>query len=237
MLGEAAALQEESARAFDALLGPDHPRSIGAWVLLAGIMRSDGRLDEAETLLRAAMERDGKAHGEESPWHATILRNLAALLYNAGELGEADQVAARVQRILEGSENSSGDLTSILVIRCGIDLHSGAFRTAEERCRRASEILRDDGFSERNAVVIAADCRLGAALELQGRSSEAAAVFDRVLAAVWESRTLHKPGDVHHCLSQAAAAYEAVGRGAEAGEARERAAGMSRRGLPGVARD
>ena len=106
---------------------------------------------------------------------------------------------------------------------------------AEALCGEALDVLasnRRSGYL-RSLVL----CQLGGAMIGRDRAVEAAALFERSLPDLWDARTVGLPGDVRECLEWAAVAFDATERSGEAARFRERAAGLSRRGQPGVVRD
>ena len=233
--GEAIAMQERATRSLEAALGDEHPRVLGARMALAQMNRSAGRIEVAERMLREAVSGFRDVFGDQHPKYSNALFNLAHLLYNAGKLREAEEVAARSQEILAATGPDHPALVGRLAIRCSIAIHRADFATAEALCREALNLTRPAGDRGYGRALV--QCRLGGALLGRGRVVEAASLLERATPGLWASRTTHLPGEVRECLEWAAEAFDATGRAEEAAPLRERAAGLSRRGQPGVVRD
>lgn len=234
--GGALAMQERATRTLEETLGDEHPRVLGARLVLAQMTRSAGRIDEAVQLLRESASDYRVVFGDRHPKHANALFNLADGLYNAGELAEAEAVATRSQELLTAA--TSPDHPAVvgrLALRCNIALHRGHYGQAEALCEQALDVLasnRREGYW-RSLV----QCRLAGAWIGRGRAAEAAPLFEQAVGDLWKARTVTLPGDVRECLEWGAVAFDATGRTGEAALLRERASGLSRRGQPGVVRD
>ena len=230
----AIAMQEQASATLVATLGRDHLQVLGGQILLAQMLRSAGRIEEAEGMLRESVERHRDVLGQDSKWFYVALDNLASSLYNVGKLHEAEAVAIRSQRVLDRISPDHMARAGSFLLRCGIQIHLGNYAEAQTLCEESLRILEEAGTEGWRRA--ATECRLGGALALQGRPDAAVPLFERAVPAVWDARTIRVPGDVHECLQFAASAYEAIGRDEEAASLRARAAGVSRRGLPGVTR-
>jgi len=64
-------------------LGSDHPHTLQAQVSYAATLRSAGRSEQAETILRHVVARQIAARGEHSLHTANALQNLAYQLYQS----------------------------------------------------------------------------------------------------------------------------------------------------------
>lgn len=234
---EAVRLQSEAHRIFESILGPDHRTVLRQRTRLALMLRTAGHLDEAEAELRDLWARYERIFGENDLRTASVIHNLAMVLYTAGALAESDRVAQKAQRIREaGGEKGLGGLAGTLVVRCGGRLHSGDPGSAEALCRRAIVLFEDLGVDQAS-IMHGAKCRLAGSLQAQGEIREVASLLEDVLEPMWMARKTHTPGDVRHCFETLAAAYQALDRSEEAMELRQRVADLSRRGLPGAGGD
>ncbi|MFW6085268.1 MAG: tetratricopeptide repeat protein, partial [Gemmatimonadota bacterium] len=220
-------------RTLERTLGPDHPHTLHAQVSYAATLRSAGRHDASEAVLRDVLARQIAARGEHSLHAANALQNLAHSLYQSGELDEAEELTIRMEKIYEGlhPEGRASPLTT----RCAIQLHRGEFAVAEGTCREAVRIRR--ASRPRGEIRLSLmECRWAQALAGLGQPHKAEPLFDRVVPQFVQEPTQLPPGDVRLCLEAAAATYDARGRADEARSLRQQADGISRRGIPGFTR-
>jgi serine/threonine protein kinase len=103
-------------------LGPDDVDTIDSQHNLAAMLADEGKLTEAEPLMRDALERSRRLFGEDSPATMRSLNNFGALLYLQGKLAEAEplyrQVLQQLTRSLGADHldtlNAENNLASLL---------------------------------------------------------------------------------------------------------------------------
>jgi tetratricopeptide (TPR) repeat protein len=98
---DAIALAEEYREKASEGYGTEHPRYAIALKVLANILRNTDRMEEAESLLRRALEIDEKNFGPEHPNVADDLRDLGVIERNANRAGEAEVLLRRSLAIEE----------------------------------------------------------------------------------------------------------------------------------------
>jgi tetratricopeptide (TPR) repeat protein len=81
-------------------LGKDHPNIAIRLSNLALLLKTTNRLNEAEPLLRRALEIEEKNYGQNHPNIALSLNSLAQLLQATNRLSEAEPLSRRVVEIL-----------------------------------------------------------------------------------------------------------------------------------------
>jgi len=81
--------------------GRDHPDFASSLVSLAFLFQALGKLDDAEPLLKQAMEVDARVYGRDHPEVATDLNNLAGLYESQGKYDEANRLGKEALRIAE----------------------------------------------------------------------------------------------------------------------------------------
>jgi len=85
-------------------LGPDHPAVAETLDNLAQILRSQGRVAEAEPLARRALSIAVKALGAKHPDFLPMLENLTAICRDLNKEDEARQLEQRLAAIRAGNE-------------------------------------------------------------------------------------------------------------------------------------
>jgi tetratricopeptide (TPR) repeat protein len=98
---DAIALAEEYREKVREGYGTEHPRYAIALKVLANILQNTDRLEEAESLMRRALEIDEKSFGPEHPDIADDLRDLGVILRNANRAAEAEALLRRSLAIEE----------------------------------------------------------------------------------------------------------------------------------------
>ena len=84
--------------------GEQHPTVAIGLNNLAQVLHDTNRIEEAEPLMRRALEISKAAFGEQHPTVATRLNNLATLLQRTNRLGEAEPL------MRQGTGNRRGRL-------------------------------------------------------------------------------------------------------------------------------
>ena len=89
-------------------LGADHPDTIASYYGYAGTLRRAGRMDEAETFARTAVERAVGGLDESHPSYARALEMLGIVLSRSGRPIEGSEYLLRalaLKRLHEGTDN------------------------------------------------------------------------------------------------------------------------------------
>ena len=74
------------------ILGPDHRQTLAAMNNLGLAVQSQGRLAEAEQLLREALATEERVYGPEHQDTVNNMENLADLLADEGHLADAEKL-------------------------------------------------------------------------------------------------------------------------------------------------
>ena len=98
---DAIALAEEYREKVKEGYGSEHPRYAIVLKALANILQNTDRIEEAESLMRRALEIDEKSFGPEHPDVADDLRELGVIQRNANRAGEAGALLRRSLAIEE----------------------------------------------------------------------------------------------------------------------------------------
>ena len=109
---------------------------------LAVLLQDTNRIEEAEPLMRRALEIDEAAFGEQHPRVATCLNNLATLLHGTGRLGEAESLMRRALGIAEmafGEQHTNVAAHNYNLAMLLLPTHR--WEQAEPLMRRSLEIL------------------------------------------------------------------------------------------------
>ncbi|HEX2095280.1 MAG TPA: tetratricopeptide repeat protein [Longimicrobiaceae bacterium] len=164
-------------------LGPEHPDTLTSVHELARLLRARGRLDEAESLYRRALEGSGRVLGPEHPDTLTSVSNLALLLWERGRPDEAERL---FRRALEARERVLGPehphtLTSVNNLAGLLDTR-GRPDEAEPLYRRALEV-RERVLGPEHPHTLTSMNNLASLLEAQGEPGEAESLYRRVLEA------------------------------------------------------
>jgi len=165
------------------VLGEAHPQTLGSINNMGFVLKSQGRLGEAEPYYREALEGSRRVLGEAHPQTLTSINNMGALLESQGKLGEAEpyyREALEVRRRVLG-EAHPDTLTSIN--NMGFLLKSqGKLGEAEPYYREALEAHRRV-LGDEHPRTLTSISNLGVLLESQGRLGEAEPYFREVLEA------------------------------------------------------
>jgi serine/threonine protein kinase len=130
-------------------LGNDHPDTITSSNKIAGLLRAQGRFNEAEALYRDALERRQRILGDDHSDTVTSTNNLAMVLQDQGKLSDAEgllrDALVRCQHKLGDDHpntiRSTNNLAGLFRDQGKLGEAEALYRDALERCRR---ILGDD---------------------------------------------------------------------------------------------
>ena len=128
---------------------PGHQRRLSPQQPGPTLLKATNRLEEAEPLMRRALEIDEQSYGSEHPDVATDLNNLALLLKDTNRLEEAEPLMRRALDIDEqsyGSEHPdvAKDLNNLALLL----KDTNRLEEAEPLMRRALEIDEQSYGSE-----------------------------------------------------------------------------------------
>jgi len=98
---DAIALAEEYREKAREGFGTEHPRYAIALKVLAKILQNTDRIEEAESLMRRALEIDERSFGPVHPDVAEDLKDLAVILRNLNRVGETEALLRRSLAIEE----------------------------------------------------------------------------------------------------------------------------------------
>lgn len=128
-----------------ALLGDAHPHTLATLNNLAGVLKEQGRLDEAEPMYRRALETLERVNGEQHPNTLAAMNNLATLLVDLGRLDDAEPLfrgaLRRLREVLdEGHPTVLGithNLANLLRRQGKLDQAAAMFRDLLETTERS----------------------------------------------------------------------------------------------------
>ena len=150
---------------------------------LAIALRLDGKFEESDRAFQRALEISERSTGAMTKVHARLLVDLGRMELTRSNLAKGEGYMTRgleLTRELEGSRSPrvAEILTDLSNARAWRDDLVGAERAAQE----AVSIYRE-AVPDLHPDRVKADFQLGEVLFLQGRMNDAAAVFERTLAA------------------------------------------------------
>jgi tetratricopeptide (TPR) repeat protein len=87
-------------------LGPEHPQSAEAWIMLGNMAHRGKRLDDAEAHYQRALELLERAHG---PDHIRIAQPLNGLALVAEDRGDLDRAIVVLERAIAVSQANNGE--------------------------------------------------------------------------------------------------------------------------------
>ncbi|HIL50965.1 MAG TPA: serine/threonine protein kinase, partial [Planctomycetes bacterium] len=167
-------------------LGADHRltlESMGKLGYAASAGAADGRLDEAESLYRAALDGCRRALGEEDPLTLEWMSLLGSLLVNGGNQNAADpskEGAELLREALEGQRRVLGDghehTMYTLTVLGRLVLYRSGWEEAEPLLREALELGRQE-FDRDHRIFSLARRNWGLLLQRQGYYAEAEVLF------------------------------------------------------------
>jgi CHAT domain-containing protein/Tfp pilus assembly protein PilF len=163
-------------------LEPDHPSLATTLGNLAGVLRAQGKLTEAESLYRKSLAIEEKKLEPDHPSLATTLGNLAAVLQDQGKLTEAESLyrksLAIVQKKLEPDHPSLattlGNLAAVL--------HAQGKLTEAESLFRKSLAIFEKKLEPDHPSLATTLGNLAGVLKDQGKLTEAESLFRKSLA-------------------------------------------------------
>ena len=175
-------------------LGPDHPKTVASLVRLGALLRTHGRPEEAEPLLRKALA----APGTEESGGADTLAELGVTLAALGRDEEAETHYLLSLEHAESGARAGLTLVSVASLREARGDFSGARRAYRDALKsfEAGTILTDNEMESRAAALN----NLGLLLEAEGRLEEAESLFRNSADAYAEAL-----GDPHPATAAARA--------------------------------
>jgi tetratricopeptide (TPR) repeat protein len=171
----------EAAASAPAVGGADRAAYICAMDLLGTILQAQGRIGEAEALLRTAMA----AADDESYEGAAIRNGLAGVLVDRGEFDEAERLASRALKIWERRfGKQSVELVRALNTLAEVQIGRGDVAEAERLLRRADRLA--SGPEGERYLWASVAARRGMLWLSMGRYHEAEPVLERSLEVAEE---------------------------------------------------
>ena len=182
---------------------------------LAQLLRRTNRLEEAEPLMRRALEIDEATFGRQHPSVAIRLNNLAQLLKNTNRNKEAEPMMRRALEIDEAIFGEQHPSAAIRLSNLAVLLaDTNRFQEAEPLMRRALEI--DEAiFDEQHPNVAACLNNLATLLQATHRSEEAEPLVRRALE-IYVAAFGEQHPNVAVCLNNLAVLLQAAHRSEEA---------------------
>ncbi|HKI20866.1 MAG TPA: tetratricopeptide repeat protein, partial [Isosphaeraceae bacterium] len=177
------------------ILGAEHPEPLASQHNLARVLGDQGKLNEAETMLRRGLEIELRLFGSENPSPLITQNSLSKVLGDQGKIDEALRLCRqtlRSQQQLLGPENPSTLKTQKNLASLLAD-HHGDSTEAEKLFREvlASE-RKTSGTGKLGLAATLAG--LGSLLIDNGRAGEAESLLRECL----EIREKHLPADHWH---------------------------------------
>jgi tetratricopeptide (TPR) repeat protein/tRNA A-37 threonylcarbamoyl transferase component Bud32 len=176
------ALAEEALAIEEQLSGGDNKGLLGSLLVLANLYRSQGRYEEARSLVERGITLTEGRRGQERAL-SSFLHTEMILLGDQGEPGRAEQVGRRSLELRERALGPDHPDTALTVGVLGVVLlQAGRYAEAEPLLERALAI-QEQRYPEDHPVVASCLSNLATSLEKLGRTSEAEVMFRRALAA------------------------------------------------------
>ncbi|MEM6295573.1 MAG: serine/threonine-protein kinase [Myxococcota bacterium] len=218
---------ESAVRAFEAALGPEHPRICDALNNLGAVAFARGDFDEAlEAFERVAKVR-AAAHGADHPTVAAASNNLAVGYAQRGERRMARDTHGRVLQIYEATLGADHPETAKTHANLGWVLHSLDDNAgAQNAFERAIEIQTARELDTSNAYE-----GLGEALIAQGEADAGLAALQRAVDQRLRSLPAEHP-DLAEALMRLGTALVALDRPEDALPLLDRARAIRRVALP-----
>jgi eukaryotic-like serine/threonine-protein kinase len=164
---------------------PDQDGTKTASVLLelAMVVRKSGDLERADRLLNEALKITVAHRAERSETYAKLLVNLGRVHVGAGNLTEARDSLERARELFRGLSGPLNPYVGDAAMELAtVFMWQDNLTAAEQSAREAMEV-----FTATRPLMhpdrVAAGARLGQVLQLQGRISEAAVLFENSLDA------------------------------------------------------
>ncbi|RYP57001.1 hypothetical protein DL770_010782 [Monosporascus sp. CRB-9-2] len=143
MYEEAEQMHRQALELREAILGKEHPFTLGSMNYLADALYSQGKYEKAEQMYRQTLELREAVMGRKHPFTFASMNNLANALDSQGKYEEAEQMHRQALKLREealGRENP-GTLTRMnnlaLVLRS-----QGKYEEAEQMHRQALELIK-----------------------------------------------------------------------------------------------
>ncbi|MEB3335178.1 MAG: tetratricopeptide repeat protein [Cyanobacteriota bacterium] len=196
-------------------LGPEHPSTTAALNNLAQVLQATNHLEEAEPLMRQALEIDEVSYGPDHPNVARDLNNLAQLLDATNRLEEAEPLMRRALAIDEASygpdhPNVARDLNNLGTLL----QDTNRLEEAEPLMRRVVTIF-EMSYGPNHPDVATALNNLGTLLRATNRLEEAEPLMRRALV-IEEASYGSKHPEVASSLNNLAQLLKATNRLEEA---------------------
>jgi serine/threonine protein kinase/Tfp pilus assembly protein PilF len=164
-------------------LEPDHPETLVAQNALALVLQDEGKLAEAEVLVRECLSGQRRVRGPDHPETLAVLNNLAALLSDEGKLAEAETLYRQnFDAFLRVRGPEHPDTLTALDNLAEVLQTEGKLTEAEPLCRKSLDAQRRvRGLDHPDTLT--AENNLGALLLRLGRPTEAEPLLRRNLEA------------------------------------------------------
>ncbi len=175
-------LQEAALSTRRRVLGDEHPDTILSVINTGVLLRSQGKLPEAEVRYRQALETSRRVLGGEHPDTLTAIHNMGFLLQEQGKYNEAERYcleALEKRRRIRGREHPE-TLTSVSNMGYQLQIQ-GKLTEAEPYWVEALEISRRV-LGQEHPDTLAAINNMGFLRRAQGRFAESESFFREGLA-------------------------------------------------------
>jgi tetratricopeptide (TPR) repeat protein len=183
--------------------GEDHPDTAESYLILADILRHQGKLPEAEAIARRILAARLKALGEDHPDTASSYDSLGNALLGQGKWPEAEAMYRRALAIRLKARGEGHPDTADSYYLVGHALRDqGKLPEAEAMYRRALAI-RLKARGEGHPDTADSYYSLGNALDDQGKLPEAEAMFRRALEISLKARGEGHPDTAVLCKALA----------------------------------
>lgn len=180
-LAEAESHAKEAAEIYEKTLG-DHPSLANTLTVLAAVMRSTSRYEEAERLLRRSLSMTEAASGPDHTAVADKLTGLATLFQATERYAEAEPLLRRALEIKEARLGSNHPATAAALNNLAQVLQQTERLSEVEPLLRRSLAIREAGHGKNHPDIATALNNLGAFLSRRKRYSEAEPLMRRALA-------------------------------------------------------
>jgi tetratricopeptide (TPR) repeat protein len=161
------------------LLGDEHPETLRADRVLAGLLRVEGKFAEAEALLRETARTQRRVLGKEHPDTLATMNELALALWGPGRFEEAEAIHRQIVEIRRRMLGVAHEDTLTSMGHLGTNCRElGRIAEAESILCRALEIGRQE-LGEEHPCTTSSAFKLGQLREDQGALEEAEQLFRR----------------------------------------------------------
>jgi tetratricopeptide (TPR) repeat protein len=173
---------EAEARVALAASRPGSEERVVAQLMLATLLQSRGRFQEAEPLLRDAQALSIRREGIDSAVAAFISSRLALQLFVLDQAEVAEPLLRRAATILSAARDAPPPFVAMVLLDHGLVLaHLGRHGEAEAQLRRGVALV-DTGAVDARPALPGALLALGTALRARGQAAEAEPILRRALA-------------------------------------------------------